>query len=56
MELVRSQNANEIPEFYPHEIFHEATIFEKFWKTVKMLKFSERDQPPALQVIAREPG
>jgi len=24
MEIVRSQNARAIAEFYPHEIFHEA--------------------------------
>ena len=32
MKIVRSQNANEISEFYPHEIFHDGAIFEIFLK------------------------
>ena len=34
MELVRSQNANTIPEFYPHEIFHEGAIFEDIFEKI----------------------
>ena len=43
MELVRSQNANEISEFYPHEIFHEGSIFESFLnKRSKFRNFEKR--------------
>ena len=42
MELVRSQNANAISEFYPHEIFHEGVIFESFLKKVKIFEFSKK--------------
>ena len=30
MEIVGSQNARAIPEFYPHDFFHESAIFEIF--------------------------
>ena len=42
MELVRSQNANTISEFYPHEIFHEGAIFESFLKKVKKIEFLKK--------------
>ena len=42
MKLVRSQNANGISEFYPHEIFHEGAIFESFLKKVKFLEFLKK--------------
>ena len=59
MELVRSQNANAISEFYPHEFFHEDAIFQIFLKNLKKFKFFKRKvrgQAPALPVLAREPG
>ena len=42
MELVRSQNANAISEFYPHEIFHEGAIFKSFLKKVKIFEFLKK--------------
>ena len=39
MEIVRLQNANEISEFYPHEIFHEGVNFEKISEKVEFLSF-----------------
>ena len=42
MELVGSQNANTISEFYPHEIFHEGAIFDSFLKKVKIFEFSKK--------------
>ena len=32
MEIVRPQNADGIPEFYPHENFQEGANFEKISK------------------------
>ena len=34
MGLVRSQNANAIAEFYPHEIFHEGAISEDIFDKI----------------------
>ena len=42
MEIVRPQNAHAIPEFYPHEIFHEGVIFESFLKKVKIFEFLKK--------------
>ena len=58
MEIVRFQNANAISEFYPHEIFHEGVIFEKFVKKNWFFWNFEKkiDIAPALRVLAREPG
>ena len=39
MEIVRSQNANVIPEFYPHEIFHEGADFEKIFEKIEISEF-----------------
>ena len=55
MKIVRSQNANEISEFYPHEIFHDGAIFEIFLKNRKFSK-NAKDNVPALRVLAREAG
>ena len=55
MEIVRSQNARSISEFYPVEIFHEGAIFEIFWKIWFFWK-NAKDNAPALRVLAREPG
>ena len=59
MEIVRSQNTRAIPEFYPHENFHEGANFEKILKNSEIFEFSKkeaRDDAPALRVLAREPG
>ena len=58
MELVRSQNANTISEFYPHEICHEGAIFEDNLEKIIFFIFSKKmhGNSPALQVLAREPG
>ena len=42
MELVRSQNANTISEFYPHENLHQGATFESFWKKVKIFEFLKK--------------
>ena len=39
MKIVRSQNAWAIPEFYPHEIFHEGAIFEIFFEKIEIIEF-----------------
>ena len=59
MELVRSQNANTISEFYPHDFFHEGAIFGSFLnkiKKIRIFKENVRGHAPALRVLAREPG
>ena len=35
MEIVRSQNARAIPEFYPHEIFYKDAFFEFFFEKMQ---------------------
>ena len=42
MEIVRPQNANVIPEFYPHEGFHEGADFEKFLEKVEIFEFFKK--------------
>ena len=42
MEIVRSQNARAVSEFYPHDFFHEGAIFEFFLE--KIVFFFEKMQ------------
>ena len=63
MELVRSQNANTISEFYPHEIFHEGAIFESFFEkicvkviniAIKIIKYSNVKNPVLVVIIKNQ--
>ena len=58
MEVVISQNARAISEFYPHDFFHEGVIFEICFEKKKIICFEQngRVHAPALRVLAREPG
>jgi len=42
MEIVRCQTVKTIPEFYPHEIFHEGVIFEIFLEKVQIFEFLQK--------------
>ena len=55
MEIVRSQNARAISEFYLHEIFHEGAIFEKI-SIFLFVDKKTRDEGPDVRVLVREPG
>ena len=41
MEIVRTQNANAIAEFYPVEVFRKVDIFEIFSEKLKFLNFEK---------------
>ena len=43
MKIVRSQNANEISEFYPHEVFHDGAIFEIFFQKIEHFRKNAKD-------------